>query len=273
MTTAPQAAGLRVSSRDNPLLVKLRKLVQQPAAYRKLGEYWLEGEHLCAAAVARGVQAEVALITEEAWADARWHALASRARRIAIVPAALFAAVSAVESPVGLGFVIAHTPPSALLPAVDTVVLDRLQDAGNVGTILRSAAAFGVRQVLALKGTAALWSPKALRAGMGAHFALHLVEQLSPDDLAGLGLPLVATSSHAEQAVCDARLPSPCAWLLGHEGQGVAPELLARCALTVGIPQPGGGESLNVGVAASVCLYEAMRQRRQAGAASGAARA
>lgn len=253
-----------VSARDNPLLTKLRKLVQQPAAYRKLGEYWLEGEHLCAAAAARGVRAVVALITEEAWTHPRWQALASQAARVAVVPAGLFASVSAVESPVGLGFLIAHEPPAALLPAVDTVVLDRLQDAGNVGTILRSAAAFGVRQVLALKGTAAMWSPKVLRAGMGAHFALHLVEHLTADDLAALQLPLLATSSHAAQAVCDARLPAPCAWLLGHEGQGVAPELLARCALTVGIPQPGGEESLNVGVAASVCLYESMRQRRQA---------
>ena len=206
MTHGPAtAAAQRISSRDNPLLVKLRKLAQQPAAYRKLGEYWLEGEHLCAAAVARGMQADVALITEDAWADARWQALAGSARRIAIVPAALFAAVSAVEAPLGLGFLIAHEAPAQPLPAVDTVVLDRLQDAGNVGSILRSAAALGFAQVVALKGTAALWSPKVLRAGMGAHFALHLVEQLSADDLAALQLPLVATSSHARSSGSSAR--------------------------------------------------------------------
>ena len=84
-----------------------------------------------------------------------------------------------------------QAPP--IQPGVFTVVLDRLQDAGNVGSILRSAAAFGARQVLALKGTAALWSPKVLRAGMGAHFALSLVESLSVDDLAALAVPLLAS--------------------------------------------------------------------------------
>ena len=258
----------RVSSRDNPLLVKLRKLAQHPAGYRKLGEYWLEGEHLCGAAIQRGLQPLHALITEDAWAQPRWSGLARTALRVTVVPAALFEQISAVESPTGLGFLMPHGADVALRPGVDTVVLDRLQDAGNVGTILRSAAAFGVQQVLALKGTAALWSPKVLRAGMGAHFGLHLVEQLSADEIDKLDLPLVATSSHAGRVICDVALPAPCAWLLGHEGQGVAPDLLERCTLTVAIPQPGGEESLNVGVAASVCLYEAMRQRRQATASS-----
>ena len=141
------------------------------------------------------------------------------------------------------------------------MVLDRLQDAGNVGAILRSAAAFGVRQVLALKGTAALWSPKVLRAGQGAHFGLRLVEGLAADDLAALAVPLVATSSHTEHQLHRIALPSPCAWVMGHEGQGVSPALMARCALTVGIPQPGGEESLNVAAAAAICLYESHRQR------------
>jgi RNA methyltransferase, TrmH family len=140
------------------------------------------------------------------------------------------------------------------------VVLDRLQDAGNVGSILRSAAAFGVGQVLALQGTAALWSPKVLRAGMGAHFGLRLVEGLQSDDLAALQVPLVGTSLATDQALHSAALPRPCAWVLGHEGQGVAPALLARCALQVRIPQPGGEESLNVAAAAAVCFYEAQRR-------------
>src|SRR5690606_11562219 len=127
--------------------------------------------------------------------------------------------------------------------------------------ILRSASALGVRQVLAMKGTAGLWSPKVLRAGMGAHFALHLIEQVLPDQLAALQLPLVATSSHAAHELHVAPLPEPCAWVLGHEGQGVGQELMALCQLTVSIPQPGGEESLNVGAAASICLYESLRRR------------
>jgi TrmH family RNA methyltransferase len=144
---------------------------------------------------------------------------------------------------------------------VAALVLDRLQDPGNVGTLLRSAAALGVPQVIALKGCAALWSPKVLRSAMGAHFALHLVEGVDADALDTLAVPLLATSSHATQALHTARLPWPCAWVLGHEGQGVDAALLARCAQTLTIPQPGGEESLNVAAAGAICLYESARQR------------
>jgi RNA methyltransferase, TrmH family len=141
------------------------------------------------------------------------------------------------------------------------VILDRVQDAGNVGSILRSASAFGFSQVIAIKGTAALWSPKVLRAGMGAHFALHLVEGLESDGLAGLGLPLLVTSSHQGELLQRARLPWPCAWVLGHEGQGVSPELAACAAQSVRIAQPGGEESLNVAAAAAICLHASAAAR------------
>jgi TrmH family RNA methyltransferase len=95
---------------------------------------------------------------------------------------------------------------------------------------------------------------------MGAHFGLRLVEGLVPDDLAALRVPLVGTSLATDQTLHSARLPQPCAWVLGHEGQGVAPDLLARCAQVLRIPQPGGEESLNVAAAAAVCLYESLRR-------------
>jgi TrmH family RNA methyltransferase len=129
--------------------------------------------------------------------------------------------------------------------------------------LLRSAAAFGFTQVIALKGTAALWSPKVLRAGMGAHFGLHLVEGADEAALEILALPMLATSSHAPQAIHEVSLPWPCAWVMGHEGQGVGAALMARCTQALRIPQPGGEESLNVAVAAAVCLYESARQRLQ----------
>jgi TrmH family RNA methyltransferase len=201
------------------------------------------------------------VVSESGWADPRWQSLAAQAQRVVRVPDALFKGVSGLESPAPLGALVDLPAPAPIAPEVDTLVLDRLQDAGNVGSILRSAAAFGVRQVLALKGTAGLWSPKVLRAAMGAHFGLQLKEGLEPDDLQALRVPLLATSSHAVQAVHEAELPAPAAWVLGHEGQGVREALLARCALTLRIPQPGGEESLNVAAAAAVCLYEAARRR------------
>ena len=250
-----------ITSRDNPALLRLRKLTADAAGYRKTGSVWIEGDHLLRAALQRGWQPALVVLTEGAMQDHALAALADSAPRALVVPTALFKGLSGLESPAQIGAELTLPVSPTIDAQAASVVLDRLQDAGNVGAILRSAAAFGVRQVLALKGTAALWSPKVLRAGQGAHFGLRLVEGLAADDLAALAVPLVATSSHTEQVLHRVALPSPCAWVMGHEGQGVSPALMARCALTVGIPQPGGEESLNVAAAAAICLYESERQR------------
>jgi TrmH family RNA methyltransferase len=250
-----------ITSRDNPLLMRLRKLVADPGAYRKLHEVWIEGDHLVSAFLQRGGKAPQAVVTERGWDDPRLRALAERAAAVAIVPESLMAGLSTLESPAPIAFAVPWAGAGEAVAALPTVVLDRLQDAGNVGAVLRSASAFGFTQVIAIKGTAALWSPKVLRAGMGAHFALHLVEGAAPDVLDALRLPLVATSSHAAQALHQVELPWPCAWVMGHEGQGVSADLMDRCGLALRIPQPGGEESLNVAAAAAVCLYESARQR------------
>jgi RNA methyltransferase, TrmH family len=248
-----------ITSRDNPLLVRLRKLAGDPGAYRKLGEVWIEGDHLGSALLQRGGKPSQAVITELAWDQPHLRKLAEQAPSVAIVPQALMDGLSTLESAAPIGFVVPWQGGAALEADAPTIVLDRLQDAGNVGTILRSASAFGFTQVVALKGTAALWSPKVLRAGMGAHFALRLVEGL--ESLQGLNVPLLAASSHAKGAINDTRLPWPCAWVMGHEGQGVSDALMRQCAMTLRIPQPGGEESLNVSMAAAICMYESSRQR------------
>lgn len=243
-----------ISSRDNPLLKDLRKLAQDPGAYRKLGRVWLEGDHLCRAALVRGVRPALAVFAESFWPQAQFE-WADAAEKTVVVADALLAAASGLESPAPMGFVL-HLPMRPdLQPDAPTVVLDRLQDAGNVGSVLRSAAAFGFTQVVALKGTAALWAPKVLRAGMGAHFGLRLIEGVDADALDGLQVPLVATSSHQGEWLHKAMLPHPCAWLMGHEGQGVSPALEARATQRIRIAQPGGEESLNVAAAAAICLH------------------
>ena len=250
-----------ISSRDNPLLVRLRKLAGDPAAYRKSGEVLIEGDHLCAAFLQRGGVVPQAVITEAAWDVPALRALAERADAVAVIPQALMTGISTLESSAPLAFVLPWPGAGPMLPEAATVVLDRLQDAGNVGAIIRSAAAFGFAQVLSIKGTAALWSPKVLRAGMGAHFGLNLIEVADEAALAELTVPLLATSSHAARAIHQVSLPWPCAWVLGHEGQGVSAALMQRCSQALRIPQPGGEESLNVAAAAAVCLYESARQR------------
>ncbi len=247
-----------ITSRDNPLVKDLRRLSQDSTAYRKLGRVWLEGDHLCRAALSRGAMPEHAVFAESLWQQAprEW---TEAAQRNTVLPDALFAEVSGLESPAKMGFVLAAPTSQEVQASMPTVVLDRVQDAGNVGSILRSASAFGFKQVLAIKGAAALWSPKVLRAGMGAHFGLHLVEGLSVEALTALKMPLVATSSHQgpflHTLLAQAKLPMPCAWLMGHEGQGVSSDLTERASLHVRIAQPGGEESLNVASAAAICLH------------------
>jgi TrmH family RNA methyltransferase len=250
-----------ITSRSSPLVKDLRRLAQEPGAYRKLGLVWLEGDHLCRAFLARGGRPKQAVVGASAWLQPGPRALALQAEEVSVLDDTLLPEVSSLESPAPIGFLI-DGPAKGQAPRanVATVVLDRLQDPGNVGTILRSAAALGVRQVLTMRGSAGLWSPKVLRAGMGAHFALHLVEGVIVSELDALGVPLIATSSHAAQALHELTLPAPCAWVFGHEGQGVAEPLMQRCRLTVRIPQPGGEESLNVAAATAICLYESTRQ-------------
>lgn len=174
---------------------------------------------------------------------------------------ALFADISGLESPARMGFVIELPAVTALQPDAATVVLDRVQDAGNVGSILRSASAFGFQQVVALKGSAALWSPKVLRAGMGAHFALDLIEAASLEDLQPLRVPMLVTHVHEGDFLHRAELPWPCAWVLGHEGQGVSAALEVRATRRIRIAQPGGEESLNVAAAAAICLHASASAR------------
>ncbi|MBT0570851.1 RNA methyltransferase [Curvibacter sp. CHRR-16] len=243
-----------IQSRDNPLLKELRKLAQDNTAYRHTGRVWVEGDHLCSAALARGVQPAVAVYSESFWplAPAQW---AERAIKTVVIPDVLFRDISGLESPAKVGFVLQLPAEHSVQAGVATVVLDRVQDAGNVGSILRSAAAFGFVQVLALKGTAALWGGKVVRAGMGAHFGLHLVEGVDASAVAALQVPLVVTSSHQGVSLPDLQLPHPCAWVMGHEGQGVSDSLMAQARYFASIPQPGGEESLNVAAAAAICLY------------------
>ena len=249
-TTEPS----RISSRDNPLLKDLRKLAQDPGAYRKLGRIWLEGDHLCRAARERGVRPALAVFSESFWTSSRFEWI-DAADKTVVVADALLAGVSGLESPAPMGFVLDLPFRPEVQAGAATVVLDRLQDAGNVGSILRSAAAFGFTQIVALKGTAALWAPKVLRAGMGAHFGLSLIEGADVELLDALAVPMLATSSHRGDWLHRAQLPHPCAWLMGHEGQGVSAALEARAARHIRIAQPGGEESLNVAAAAAICLH------------------
>ena len=253
-----------ITSRDNPQVKAWRRLAQDTTAYRKAGQFWLEGDHLCRAAVDRGVKPLQVVLSASCFEEqgSQWAGLTDA---LFVLPDTLFASLSGLESPARMGFLLAWSAQRQVLSDASTVVLDRLQDAGNVGAILRCASAFGYRQVLAIKGTAALWSPKVLRAGMGAHFGLHLVESVDDAEIATLQVPILTTSSHEgpflhELLQCN-KLTPRCAWVLGHEGQGVSQNLMALAGQKVRIAQPGGEESLNVATAAAICLHASATAR------------
>jgi TrmH family RNA methyltransferase len=180
------------------------------------------------------------------------------------LPDALFVHVSPVDSPSGVLALIDLPETAEDVLLIDSVViLDAVQDTGNLGTILRTAAAAGIREALLTSGCAQAWAPRVLRAGMGAHFGMRIHEQADVGALLhGYTGQILATGLGAgARPLYEYDLRGAVAWMFGAEGQGLSPELSALATGKVIIPMPGGMESLNVGAAAAVCLFEQVRQR------------
>ncbi|MDY0011379.1 MAG: RNA methyltransferase [Rhodocyclaceae bacterium] len=259
-----------ISSRDNPLIKRLKALAGSASHRRALGQTVLDGPHLVTAALDGAWPLLEVVVAESALGRPEVAGILQRLRDVPAycLPDGLFAQASPVDSPAGILAVIALPQPPVLRRLEGSaVVLDRVQDAGNLGTILRTAVAAGVRQALLTPGCAQAWSPKVLRAGMGAHFGLVLVEQA---EVAGLveGYPgqILATALAPDaQDLFALDLAGPTVWLFGSEGQGLSPQLAALATRRVAIPMAAGVESLNVAAAAAVCLFEQFRQRRGAG--------
>ncbi len=254
-----------ISSRDNAVYKHLKLLASSTQARKKEGLSVLDGAHLVGVYLEkRGAPAWLA-VSESGMRKAEIARLVKSAGvDVQQMSDALFHSISTVEHETGLMAAI-ETPEEPLPPRVseDCLLLEQIQDPGNMGSLLRSAAAAGVRRVFCSPQTVYAWSPKVLRAGQGAHFSLTIVEGVELALVIGrLQVPLIATSSHAASAVHDLDLKKPVAWVFGNEGAGVSQPVLAAAQQRAMIPMPGGAESLNVAAAAAVCLFEAVRQRR-----------
>lgn len=258
-----------ITSRDNAQYKELKHLAGSSQARRKAGRTLLDGVHLCQTYLQlRGlplqcIVSESALHNPEV-ADIVGQ-LEARHAHVTGLPDALYNAVSQVEHGVGVMFLI-DTPERVVTAplSVSAVLLDNVQDPGNVGSILRSAAAAGIGQVYCSSGTAFCWSPKVLRAAMGAHFVLDIYENVDLAPLvSGAAIATLATSGYATQRLYDVDLRQPVAWLFGHEGQGVADDLLSLARHQVVIPHLGQVESLNVAACAAVCFFEQVRQNQK----------
>jgi len=257
-----------ISSRDNAQYKDLKQMATSASARRKAGRTLLDGVHLCETWLQLRGMPEQCIVSDSGMGHAEVAAIVAQLEAqhgyCLQLPDALYAALSQVEHGVGVMFVVA-TPvkkvPAAL--SVNAVLLDGVQDPGNVGSILRSAAAAGIREVYCSPGTAFCWSPKVLRAAMGAHFVLDIHEnaELAPL-LRAARIATLATSGYAKQKLYDVDLNRPVAWVFGHEGQGVSDELLVLARHQVVIPHLGQVESLNVAACAAVCFFEQVRQRQ-----------
>jgi TrmH family RNA methyltransferase len=254
-----------ISSRDNPTLKSLRVLQSDVRKQRASGQALLEGPHLLAAALDHGVTPDLVAVSESAVGNPEVAALLARAGKVETLCLrdALFKEFSELATPLGILARIAVPPAPTSMPVGDCLLLDAVQDAGNVGTLLRTAAAAGVRDVLLGTGCAGAWTPRVLRAAQGAHFLLAIREQV---DLATFlqGYPgnSVATVAREGASLYALDLMRPTAWLVGNEGAGLAPELVSAAKARTTIPLAPGSESLNVAAAAAICLFEMRRQRR-----------
>jgi len=252
----------RITSAENPLIKTLRTLSSEPQAVRKLGLVWLEGMHLIEAALAAGHMADPLVTTDTGLLDPEIATLVERVgtAQTVVLHQALFNWISTVENGPPVGMLMAR-PKAAKPRAGSALILDRVQDAGNVGAMLRTAAAAGCGAAYLLPGCAGAWTPKVLRAAMGAHFVLPLFENLPWEQVLNIvPRPIYATQMQADTMLYELDLRQPVTWIFGNEGQGIADALVAKCTALVRIPQADGVESLNVAAAAAICLYEGVRQ-------------
>lgn len=250
-----------ITSRDNPLVKTLKRLGQSARARREEGLTVLDSIHLVTAAEAAGLIMQTLVVSESGLQQPEIAAFVAD-RDGVVLPDALYRDCAVVEHPSGLMAVVTMPAPSLPDPTIDSVVLDGIQDPGNVGTLIRTAAAAGFRQVVLSADCAGAWSPKVLRAGQGGHFVLRVAEGVELQTfLRQFPGTTAVTCLDGAVSLYEAQWKAPVAWIFGSEGQGVRPETIAAAGLRVKIPMPGAVESLNVGAAAAVCLFETVRRR------------
>ncbi|MGO8718148.1 MAG: TrmH family RNA methyltransferase [Acidobacteriaceae bacterium] len=253
-----------IRSRQNARLKDLRQRLLHPAIGED-GLIAIEGDHLLQEAERSGLRFDTVFLREDRLTERMWP-LPGRGKVFTVATDAFDHACS-TESPQGIAAIV-EAPLWTLesLLAVDhprLLILAGLQDPGNLGTILRSAEAFGGTGVLLTPGSVSPWNQKALRAGAGSSFRLPIVSLPDTSLLRRLSekqIPLYTCIASAGTSILDANLRGPIAFVIGNEGTGIPEEILPFCQGTLHIPCPGKVESLNAAIAASILLYEASRQ-------------
>ena len=262
-----------INSAQNEQLKQLNKLLNQSKTRRQLGLAAIEGVHLLDSLLQTQQMPLKIYIPEHRLPHPDVQTLIKKLpenlqRECCIVVAnGLLQKITTLNQADDIISVIKRPTQHTLPEQEDCVVLENVQDPGNIGTVLRSAAAAGIRNIVLNKGCADAFSPKVLRAGMGAHFLLNIVEQADLLDWATRYQHPILITLLNQQSISlyhhDLPLKTPCAWVFGNEGSGVSPTLAQHATYTVKIPMLGKTDSLNIAMAATVCLFEQMRQRLQ----------
>ncbi|MEP6701413.1 MAG: RNA methyltransferase [Betaproteobacteria bacterium] len=259
-----------ISSRDNAVWKSLVRLCHSGRERRKQSRCVIEGAHSIRAYVERFGAPELVVADRDRINDAEISALLDTVggADVIVVDPRLFTDLAQTATPTGV-LAVAPTPkPASTTPGYFSLVLEDVQDPGNVGSMMRIAAAAGASHVFLTSGCAFAWSPKVLRAGQGAHFYLDIIENADIAQLTtSFAGTIVGALPRASVSVFDADLRGALILLIGNEGAGLSEAALAAAKLQVAIPMPGGFESLNAAVATAVCVFEKLRQDR--GAAPG----
>lgn len=254
-----------LTSRSNPQVRQLLRLSNSSTERRARGLTILDGEKLLESWRQSGGVAECVLCSEAALRrpGLRQWLTAIPAKSHYVLSDALISRISQVVSPTGV-LAIVPTPPVQPLPGElgDCILLEGIQDPGNLGSMLRSTVASGIKRVVLSPGSVFAWSPKVVRAAMGAHFYLSIYEgvdiSMALDRVSGAS---IATVPREGKALTECDLRQATAWLFGNESAGLSESIADRASLKVSIPMPGPAESLNVAAAAAICLFEQVRQR------------
>lgn len=280
MPTADRVSGqmsgfIKITSRENPRLKLARSLLQRRG--REKAHRWLvEGVRVLEEALRHSASPELLFVTAEALQDERVERLLAHAMErggeVCEVPLNLLAEVSDAKTPQGVVGIVPPPPSVAIGQLVDStasepwlLLFDRVQEPGNLGTMLRTAHAAGMHGAIRVQGTVDPGHPKAIRASAGAVFGLPLCVVKADEVVEALGkhgIPLVVLDARGSKSIYDLDWTGPSALLVGHEAHGPSEVLVDAATHIASIPMPGGGESLNAATAVAVCTYEAVRQRR-----------
>lgn len=257
-----------IESDANPRMKRWRRLARDARAVRRENATLIEGLHLAESVLlTKTLPVDAVLLSENAVDEALDFAeriMRGKNARVFVLTRRLYDELAPVEHGAGIICEIPVPDPEPDFSVGDVLYLDGVQDAGNAGTLIRTAVAAGFRTIAASPGTAQLWAPKVLRAGMGAHFGARIYEGVAPEVFrASFPGTIYAADARggANLFVAPMDVDGPVAWIMGAEGPGVSEAALAVADERRLIPIEAACESLNVGAAAAVCLFETRRRR------------